>query len=176
MGTELVPIPTRVTYSEEITDIICKKISSGQSLNSICKDKLMPAQSTVFVWLSEYKTFQEKYARAREAWADAEFENILQIADDGSNDTYIDEDGNEKTNWDVLGRSKLRVDTRKWALARMSPKKYGDSTTIKGDKDNPLIPQKELSNAELEKRANELLGVIGIGASIRGDAPPQDKG
>lgn len=179
MGTELIIVAPRgrpTTYSEEITEIICDKLASGQSLKSICKENLMPTERSVFRWLAKHEDFCQQYARARITWADAEFENMMQIADDGTNDTYIDEEGNEKTDWDVLGRSKLRVDIRKWALAKMNPKKYGDSTTIKGDKENPLIPQKELSHAELAIRANELLGIIGISAGIGSVAPEQNQG
>ncbi len=53
-------------------------------------------------------------------------EEILEIADDGSNDTYETEDGHEKVNTDVINRSRLRVDTRKWLMSKLAPKKYGD--------------------------------------------------
>lgn len=57
------------------------------------------------------------------------FEDMLEIADDGTRDTYVDAEGNERTDQDVIARSRLRVDTRKWMLARMAPKKYGERIT-----------------------------------------------
>jgi hypothetical protein len=54
------------------------------------------------------------------------FDDMLVIADDGTNDTYVDGEGNERTDYDVIARSKLRIDTRKWWLARVAPKFYGD--------------------------------------------------
>lgn len=67
-------------------------------------------------------------------------EEILEIADNGENDTYIDEHGNKRTDHDVVARSRLRVDARKWLASKMAPKRYGDKveTTVKGDNDNPL--------------------------------------
>ena len=73
--------------------------------------------------------FSEQYARAREAQADKLAEEALQIADDGRSDTYLDAEGNEKTNTEAIQRSKLRVDTRKWLASKMAPKKYGDKVT-----------------------------------------------
>ena len=70
--------------------------------------------------------FSDQYARAREAQADKLAEEALQIADDGRSDTYVDGDGNVKTDTEVIQRSKLRVDTRKWLASKMAPKKYGD--------------------------------------------------
>lgn len=77
-------------------------------------------------WLEAHEDFREKYARARADQADFLAEEILQIADDGLNDTYTDEEGNVRTNQDVIARSRLRVDSRKWYASKLLPKKYGD--------------------------------------------------
>ena len=112
-------------YTEEIGDKICEGLADARSLRSICCDDDMPSQSTVFRWLADerFADFRERYARAREAQADAIFDEMLDIADDGTND-YMGDD--EKYNGDAVARSKLRVDTRKWMAAKLSPKKYGE--------------------------------------------------
>ncbi|HCE6991259.1 TPA: hypothetical protein NOV39_001187 [Pseudomonas aeruginosa] len=71
----------------------------------------------------------ESSTRAREAQADTLAEEILQIADDGSNDTYTDDEGRTHVDYDHISRSKLRVDARKWLASKMAPKKYGDRIT-----------------------------------------------
>lgn len=88
----------------------------------------MPDVSTVIRWLAddERAEFCAQYARAREDRADLLAEEILQIADDGRNDTQVDEDGNVFVDHDVIARSRLRVDARKWLASKMAPKKYGD--------------------------------------------------
>jgi hypothetical protein len=51
---------------------------------------------------------------------------MLEIADDGRNDTYEDENGHQHVNTDHIQRSRLRIDARKWLASKMAPKKYGD--------------------------------------------------
>ncbi len=143
MGNDLVPYvpPGRPTdYSDAVADLICERLSGGESLRSICRDPEMPGMTTVFRWLSKHKQFRNQYTLAREFWAEATFEETIEIADDGRNDTYTDDKGNEIVNHDVIARSRLRVDTRKWAMARMNWRRFGDKVeaTLKGDKDSPL--------------------------------------
>lgn len=90
----------------------------------------MPAQSTIMAWLDGSRPeFSEQYARAHEAYADKLAEETLLIADDSSRDTYVDSEGNVKTDSEAIQRSKLRVDTRKWLASKKAPKKYGDKVT-----------------------------------------------
>ncbi len=103
------------------------------------------------LWLDGSRPeFSEQYARAREAQADKLAEEALQIADDGRSDTYVDADGNVKTDTEVIQRSKLRVDTRKWLASKMAPKKYGDKVAIGGADDLGPVQTvtKEMTDAE----------------------------
>ena len=56
-----------------------------------------------------------------EAWAD----EIVEISDESNRDTVLTESGEHPDN-EWISRSKLRVDTRKWLLSKLMPKKYGD--------------------------------------------------
>lgn len=125
----------KTEFTQEMADLICDRLADGRSLRDICGDEDMPARATVFKWLGQNKIFVDQYARAREAQADKLADEILQIADDGQNDTYLDDDGNKRTDQDVIGRSRLRVDARKWLASKMAPKKYGDriETNIQGN-------------------------------------------
>lgn len=127
-------------YTPELAALICERLASGESLRSVCRDDAMPACSTVFLWMQKHKAFSEQYARATSARADLFAEEIIEISDDGSNDTSTDDDGHTVVNHDVIARSRLRVDTRKWLMARMMPKKYGDRVTQEhvGDPENPV--------------------------------------
>ncbi|AXI03869.1 terminase small subunit-like protein [Aquirhabdus parva] len=129
-------------YSLEICEAICARLIEGESLRTICRRDDMPAISTVMNWLRQHQAFAELYARARELQADAMFEQLLDIADDGTNDYGVNEDGesNGKLDRDHITRSRLRIDTRKWILARMNPKKYGDAVSMRhsGDAQNPV--------------------------------------
>lgn len=112
-------------YSQEYADSICDHIASGRSLVSWCQEGDRPSYTSVMRWLDAHESFRENYARARQDQADFLAEEIVQIADDGSNDTYLTEDG-PKTNQDVIARSRLRVDARKWYASKLAPKKYGE--------------------------------------------------
>ena len=56
------------------------------------------------------------------------------IADDASGDYVTTSDGKRTVDHENIQRSRLRVDARKWAAARLAPKKYGDhiSHDVKG--------------------------------------------
>jgi hypothetical protein len=116
-------------YNPEIAAEVCGKIAQGQSVRSISAEPGMPGQTTIYQWLQAHDEFAVQYARAREAQAEHFQDEILSIADDGRNDTYEDENGGVRTDQDVIARSRLRVDTRKWLMSKLAPKKYGDKLT-----------------------------------------------
>lgn len=112
------------TFTQEVADEICLRIASGETLRSMTGDNL-PDQRTIFRWLAANDGFRQQYARAKEAQAEVLAEEILEIADDGTND-YIKTDDGEIVNHEHINRSRLRVDSRKWLLSKLLPKKYGD--------------------------------------------------
>lgn len=144
----------RIEYSPNLADEICTLLASGKSLRTICFLSNMPSQDAVFKWLFKNKDFAEKYAQAREAWADAVFEEILEISDASELDTTTNERGTEVANHEWIARSRLRVDTRKWALARMSPKKYGEKTTTDLNVNDQQAPVSE------EQKASKIKAII----------------
>lgn len=67
-------------------------------------------------------------------------DELLEIADDGSNDTTKNKAGEDSLDAEWMARSRLRVDTRKWLLSKALPKIYGDKTAIVGgsEEDEPV--------------------------------------
>lgn len=124
------------SYTEEMADKICERIAEGESLKSICEDEGMPSKAAVFNWLNAHPSFVDKYTRAREVQADALFDEILSIADDGRND-WMERRGEEDAGWVANGenirRSQLRIDARKWMAGKLKPKKYSDKLQIDAD-------------------------------------------
>lgn len=127
-------------YSQKLADDICEQLAEGRSLRSICADKKMPNRSTVFRWLAENEKFRDQYARAREEQADVFFEEIIEIADEECTTVRADKhstsdddgEGNTEVVFDTTAvmRNRLRVDARKWAAAKLAPKKYGDRVAV----------------------------------------------
>lgn len=64
-----------------------------------------------------------RYRRARDASMDAIADEAVSIADDES----IPPDSR-----------RIRVDTRKWFLSKLAPKRYGDRLELSGDAANPI--------------------------------------
>jgi hypothetical protein len=128
--SDAAPIGAPSKYTDQIASDICQHLAEGKSLRAICLIEGYPNLSTVIRWLahkdSSFDNFRAQYARAREAQADYFFDEIIEIADDGSRDYKKSIDGQESVDHDHIARSKLRVDARKWAASKMQPKKYGD--------------------------------------------------
>lgn len=123
----------RGKYSDSLAARICGEIAEGRSLRNICADEGMPDKATVLRWLAANEEFRDQYARAREAQADAIFDEILDIADDARND-WMERRGEEDAGWVANGehiqRSRLRIDARKWMAGKLQPKKYGDKLDL----------------------------------------------
>jgi len=122
---------------QEYKEKILHEISvNGYALVRVCKLEGFPSKQVVLSWLREDIEFQTQYARACEERADKIFDELIEICDSTSDDIILDEEGKEVTNHNVINRDKLRIDTRKWILAKMNPKKYGDKIdlTNKGEK------------------------------------------
>lgn len=104
-------------YLPEVAEDICALLADGESLRSICKRQGMPNKATVFRWLRVHEEFRDQYAKATDSRADAVFEEMLDIADDAAKESA------------AVAKARLQIDTRKWVLSRMNPKKFGDKVT-----------------------------------------------
>lgn len=117
--------PTK--YSDKLADRICQKIAEGYSVRSICKEKDIVSMQTLFRWLRENDKFREQYVRACEERSYAQAEEIIDIADNATNDYMEKLEGDGYIfNSENVQRSRLRIDTRKWLMSKMNPKVYGD--------------------------------------------------
>lgn len=133
-------------YSEsdklEVMVLICEQIAtSNKSLKKILSDENLPSYSEFYRWLNEPTEIAERlrnqYARAKSDQMDYLAEEILEIADDSSQDLQgVDEHGNRIENKEFVNRSRLRVDTRKWLASKLKAKTYGDKLEHSGEVKN----------------------------------------
>ena len=115
-------------YTPEVASEICERMAAGESLRSICRSEDMPKESTVRLWaLDNREGFYPQYARAMETRMEGLADEILEIADDKSGDP---------------ARDRLRLDSRKWLMSKVAPKRWGDRTIHMGDPDAPLVVEK----------------------------------
>lgn len=128
--------PKKYLFDDEHITKICEIIaetSLGLRELHIKHPDIFPSRSIINAELARNKDFSDRYARAKQLQADFMAEEILAIADDGSNDymtVVIGDQSYEKENKELTRRSELRVDARKWLMAKLYPKKYGDKLEL----------------------------------------------
>ena len=102
-------------YTDELADEICLRVANGRSVNSIINDKDMPSKTSIYEWLNIHSQFTDKYELALKQRADFHFDEMLGIVDDVMAESA------------EVAKARLQIDTRKWILSRMNPRKYGDN-------------------------------------------------
>lgn len=108
--------PGRPTsYSDDLIAAILTRIVGGEGLVRICRDDSMPSVATVYSWLQTNQEFLDRYIVARNEQADTLADEIIDLADDATNEG--------------VAKARLQVDARKWVAAKLKPKKYGDKLT-----------------------------------------------
>lgn len=94
----------------------------------------MPDESSVREWaLEDRNGFAPQYIRARELQAHHMADEIIDIADNGSNDWMAREDPDNPgfaLNGEHIQRSRMRFDARRWYLSKVLPKVYGDKLDL----------------------------------------------
>lgn len=115
----------------------------------VLEDENLPSGST------DKQGLSNKLVRARESGIEALLDDIIDIADDGRNDTYMHELESglevERTDHDVIQRSRLRVETRIKLAQMLKPKKYGpksEHTIYDGDMAMKAQVQRGAARAE----------------------------
>ena len=105
-------------YTPAKADTICDEIADGKSLRSVCARKAMPDKKTVLRWLRQNGDFRAQYARAREAAADAAYEDIVEIER-----ALRAKEMHPNT-------ARVLIDSIKWRASKLKPKVYGDRSQV----------------------------------------------
>lgn len=114
------------TYTPATAELIAARLADGETLSSICRTPGMPSRQTVHQWRMRIPAFDDLYMRARAIGMEAMSDDMLVIADDDSGDLNPDGTPNSAN----VQRSRLQVDTRKFLLAKLAPKVYGDRVEV----------------------------------------------
>jgi hypothetical protein len=83
---------------------------------------------TFLSWVKEDQSLADSYARAREILLERMAEDLLMISDEPVNLT-----AHGTTDNGAVQKQRLQVDTRKWLLSKLAPKKYGDKIELSAD-------------------------------------------
>jgi len=119
-----------MAFDQAKADEICERIANGESLREIAKAMNLGSPSKICAEASKNPEFAEQYARAMDIRVENLADELIDIAEDGSNDWMErqNRDGSTYIAFDreAIERSRLRIDTRKWIASKLKPKKYGD--------------------------------------------------
>ena len=116
----------------KVSQMVLDGMRNGLSAFKACQVAGVP-QSTFSRWCDDDATLAESYARAREDLIERMATEIMDISDQDVGIT----DG--KKDWAAVQKHKLQVDSRKWLLSKLAPKKYGDKLELSGDNETPLV-------------------------------------
>ena len=117
---------------------ILERLAMGESLNSICQDARLPCRRTVYSWIYNDSEFEDEYVRAKRLGIYALEDELMEIADDGRNDwmEITNRDGDNagwKINGEAVARSRLRIETRRWYMERLEPRRFGNRVDLNHD-------------------------------------------
>ena len=153
------------TYTPATAELIAARLADGETLSNICRTPGMPSRQTVHQWRMRIPAFNDLYARAREIGMESMSDDVLMIADDDTGDLLADGSPNSAN----VQRSRLMVDTRKFLMAKLAPKVYGDRVEI--DQSISVEHRVTLSDRERMRRlASFLAQDAAAGVLIEGEA------
>lgn len=143
-------------------------VEEGENLKEFCERKGIP-RSTFRTWLDTSPEHSAMYARGKQRRADKMFEDMIAIADE--TEVVAQFKGDKVVlalDATAVNRNKLRVDTRKFAVARLRPDVYGDKVQIEQN-----LNARNLTDEQL------LAALAGLGVAIpaiipKGEGPSDE--
>ena len=123
-------MPAAIDQESVMPDILALIATTPKSLESICKsDERFPDARTVYRWIDASEELCQRYARAKQAQLQILADQLVDLADNDRicQKRTIKPDGSEEiVILDQVERTRVQIDTRKWLLSKLDPKKYGE--------------------------------------------------
>lgn len=131
-------------WDDDLKAEIIERTANGELLGSILKDPAMPSRMSVWRMQRADEQFGADMQTAREVAADMLAEEVIEISDHAAEDYRAD----GSINYEVIARSKLRTDNRKWIIGKLDPKRWGDKVQTDITSGGEKIEAKEISPIE----------------------------
>lgn len=137
------PFENPPDIAEETVQRILERIADGQSLKGACEAEGV-RRSAFNANLARNATLGDRYAKAKFVGLDNMADDIISLSDEcriGERRKVVTDDGltkEEVITADMVERSKIQCDNRKWLLGRLYPSKYGDRLALAGDPNQPI--------------------------------------
>jgi hypothetical protein len=114
---------TQTNYTRDLADIICDRMTEGESLRAICRNVDMPSEGAVRGWaVRDVDGFGDRYRAARLLLMDFWADQIVDSADDGTLDPRD---------------RQIRTSVRQWIMSKIS-RCYGERLVHSGDPESPV--------------------------------------
>jgi hypothetical protein len=168
------------TYSASVARRICDELPF-RTLKEICGDpelpseeqESLPCERTFYRWLMSRPELQTLYWLAMEARSHVMADELIQIADASGDDfeeTIDPETGQVllKPRPEMVARARLRVDTRKFLMAKRAPRRYGDGLKVNPFRD---MDDEELDALLEEAEQKRIAGRDSAGETGESQAP-----
>lgn len=123
--------PTRqlapIAYDQTLWTEMLADIASGAPTRRVIREKGVTGR-TFYGTIDANPELAERYTRAKQGGLDALADEIIELADESriGKKTKETKDGTFDEYGDMVERSRLQIESRKWLLAKLAPKKYGD--------------------------------------------------
>jgi hypothetical protein len=125
--------------TQALQETLLAGLRHGQTISQIARHNPKICRRVIHKWRQLDPEFADAYARAREDGLESMAEDLVSIADDTTGDP---------------ARDRLRLDTRKWLLARLAAQRYGDRVAVTGHQDAPPI---QITDTERASRIAAIL-------------------
>lgn len=135
---------------DELAQLVLQCMRDGLSTLKAC-EKVGVHPSSFNRWVAADAELANEYTRAREDLLERMADEVLELSD-----KEVPETGDGKRDWQAIQQRKLQVDSRKWLLSKLAPKKYGDRLELAGDRENPL----QVQALDASKLSTEVLAQI----------------
>jgi hypothetical protein len=117
-------------------------LADGKRAKELHADPLMPTRYQVRLAAKQDEKFADMLLEARISGLEAMADELLDIADDGSND-WMERETRAgiviQLNSEAVQRSKLRLEARQWLLERLRRELYGKSEHVTGDVNHYVV-------------------------------------
>lgn len=104
-------------WTPSIVEYLCDELIGGKSIHELAGTNGLPSEMTIYREMARNEEFQKSITHARLAQQEFIADECVRLSD-----TAKVED------WQVV---RLRIWARQWRAGKLSPKKYGDATTLK---------------------------------------------
>lgn len=154
-------------YCPEVAQYVLDRMCAGEQLRNICRDPHMPYISRFLAWVVENPDLKEQYSRAQEIMVMSMMEDAMPLVDNvrvGVITTHKSDGTVDITTTDMLGRSKLQWEARRWLASKIMRHTYGDvdkeleggdnTVHIKTEGGLPDVLQGELMSVEEREKFN----------------------